>query len=428
MIEETAPSDEQLARAAEVLSQHPARARLCALGYDVLSRQAEGGGLFAGEKFGEQRAEAHSLTREDAETPLGNLLTLVERGPERASEHALLAAAFVGGFGEAALAEPKPEQRAARVKRFAEHVEWLELRTLYRVLPLVERMLDVVLVGTVYEQLGARALHAPAAATPAQQRSLQAGRVALLAQGTLQAARDALVRVADAKGDEAAALLAAHALGRIPATAANLPTVANVEARPLSVRGPSGAALRGVVSWLLRTFTGLSLLSWLGRASLRVLGVRREVELTLRGSGVTLHRRLSWLGRELRSERELRPVLALRVARRSARFVGVYRSLATLCFALSMLVAGRLAVEAALAAESTLWTWAAGVALAGSAIDLVVAAWLPGRAGRVTLEVDLGGGARGRIAEIALADADAFLAALTVELERAPKGALRGMA
>jgi hypothetical protein len=141
-----------------------------------------------------------------------------------------------------------------------------------------------------------------------------------------------------------------------------------------------------------------------------------------------LQRRLSWLGRELRSERDLRPVGALRLARRSARFVGVYRSLATACFALGVLVAGKLALEAALAGEAALWAWAAGVALAGSAIDLFASALWGGRAGRVTLEVDLGRGARGRIAQVALEDADAFLAALSAELERAPKGGSRAVA
>lgn len=417
MTEQT-PGDEQLGRAAQVVADHPARARLCAFGYEVLSRQAEGGGLFAGEKFAQQRAEAHALTREDAETPLGNLLTIVERGAERSSELALLAAVFVGGFGDAVGADSA--ERAARVARFVEHAEWLELRTAYRVLPLVERVLDPVLAGAVYAQLGARVAQGLAAAPTAQQRSLQAGRVALLAAGKAQAARDALARIADAKGDEVAALLAAHALGRRPGAVGELRTV--------SVRGPAGAALRGVLTWLLRTVTGLSLLSWIVRALMRLIGMRREVELTLRGPAVTLHRRLHWLGRELRSEAQLCPVGALRLARRSARFVGVYRSLATLCFALGVLIAGRLAVEAALAAEPALWAWAAGLALGGSAIDLIGAAWLPGRAGRVTLEVDLGRGARGRIAQVALADADAFLAALTAELEGGSKGASRGLA
>jgi hypothetical protein len=72
--------------------------------------------------------------------------------------------------------------------------------------------------------------------------------------------------------------------------------------------------------------------------------------------------------------------------------------------------------------------WAAGLALAGSALDLVATAWWSGRAGRVTLEIDLGRGARGRIAEVALADADAFLAALGAELERSPKGVSRAVA
>jgi hypothetical protein len=412
------PSDEQLERAAQLIGDHAARARLCAFGYEVLSRQAEGGGLFAGEKFAQQRAEAHALTREDAETPLGNLLTIVERGPERGSERALLAAAFVSGFADAAVAGS--DERTARVARFVEHAEWLELRSSYRVLPLVERMLDPVLTVAVYAQLGARVLQAPAAATPAQQRSLQAGRITLLAEAKADAAQDALTRIADAKGDETAALLAAYALGR--------KLGADGEPAAVSVRGPAGAALRGVLTWLLRTVTGLSLLSWLARALMRLVGVRREVELTLRGSAVTLHRRLHWLGRELRNDAQLHPVGSLRLARRSARFVGVYRSLATVCFALGALVAGRLAVEAALASEPALWIWAAGLALAGGAIDLIGAAWLPGRAGRVTLEIDLGRGARGRIAQVALADADAFLAALTLELERGSKGTARGLA
>jgi hypothetical protein len=274
------PTDEQHERAANVLAEHPARARLCALGYDVLGRQAEGGGLFAGEKFAEQRAEAHGLSREEADTPLGNLLAIVERGPGSAADVSLLAAAFVGGFADAVAADTEP--RGTRLGRFVEHTEWLELRTAYRVLLLVERLLDPTLATAVYAQLAARVLQPPAHAKPATQRSLQAGRVALLAQGTLQAARDALARISEAREDEPAALLAGHALGRV----STRPSAAPAASSALSVRGPAGAGLRGVVTWLARTLTGLSLLSWLWRAGLRVLGIRREVELTLRGSAV----------------------------------------------------------------------------------------------------------------------------------------------
>ena len=416
--EQPAVSAEQLQRAVEVLAAHPNADHLCALGYDVLSRQAEGRGLFAGEKFAQQRAEAHAVVRADADTALGNVLTLIERGPETPSEHALLAALFVRGFGAALGREP--EKRPERRARFAEHCEWLELRTPYRVLPLVERLLAPEAVAAVYGQLADRVLFTRAKVGDAQSRSLQAGRIALLAQSNGETAREALERISSGAQDPFVALLAAHALGRAggPVALGGVPTL----------RGPLGRAQRSVLGSVVRAFTGLTLATLCVRVLLRIAGLRREVELSLRGPAVSVQRRTWWFGRELRSEAQVRNIGLLRSARRSARFAGLHATLGTAGFALGVLLAGKLALDAAATGDAVLWLAAAGLALAGSLLDVLVSVVLPGRRGSVTLEVDLGRGARGRVSGIALQDADAFLAALTAELERTAKGAARGVA
>src|SRR5687767_2148276 len=83
---------------------HPHADRLAALCFDVLSGQAEGKALYSGRRMLRMRAAAHRVLRSEAETTVGNLVTILERGPERAIEWTAIAGFAVRGL-EITLAE-----------------------------------------------------------------------------------------------------------------------------------------------------------------------------------------------------------------------------------------------------------------------------------------------------------------------------------
>lgn len=196
-------------RVARVVSEHPHAGALGRLAFRVLSRQAEGGSLFSGKKYMRRQARAYGVTRSVAETPVGNLLQVLERGPDSDLERALVGGFALAGF-ELALAqglgsevEPHPEPLGdgdgepgnlssdslgppsetdsgdsllppglppagggdagadidgpeALCRKFVEHLDWLTLATPYQLQPLV----PLILTGTAIRHLAAALRHA----------------------------------------------------------------------------------------------------------------------------------------------------------------------------------------------------------------------------------------------------------------------------
>src|SRR5687768_15842055 len=100
-------SEATIVRPADVEHALPAvkaaaeRKKLGALAYDVLSRQAEGRAVYAGQPMIRARAEEHGVERDAAATEAGNLVSILERGAETPIERALVAAFAVSGLGDA---------------------------------------------------------------------------------------------------------------------------------------------------------------------------------------------------------------------------------------------------------------------------------------------------------------------------------------
>ncbi len=122
---------EHVERAAEVARGHASREALAAFALDVISRQAEGERLFAGKEWVDARAEEHDVTREAAETKLGNLVEVLERGPEHAAERALVGAFALLGLGVRLEKQEGQEGREGDdlgvLTRFVRHADWLEV-------------------------------------------------------------------------------------------------------------------------------------------------------------------------------------------------------------------------------------------------------------------------------------------------------------
>jgi hypothetical protein len=409
-----AAGESEVERAARAVAALDGAGALCALVFDVVSRQAEGGTLFSGEKFIEGRAEAHGVTREAAETPLGNVLSLLERGPETALHWALLSALFARGFADAVRA--KPGQRKQLCAKLAVHCAFLEVQSPYRVLAALPHLSDAELAGDVYAALGELVLDEDAPAPSAAHRARNAGRIAALEAAAAPAARAALERVEREARDGYSRALASLALGRAP----RLPEPKCILSGRAG-RFPRGAAL-SLLSWL----SGFALLRWIGRVALSAIGCRREVELELLGEAVRVRKRMRLLGRVVRDDEQVHPVARLCVARRSQRYPALQVALGACSFALGLLLGGLFVFDAFRVGDGSLWAFAALFLLGGAALDLAFGVVIPGRVGRVVLDLDLERRQRISITGVPIEQADALLAALARQVAQ-PSEVQRGL-
>jgi len=399
----------ELSQAAALVRSLPHVDALAALCHDVIGRQAEGRALFVGKKFVSGRAKAHKVERAKADTPLGNVLTLLERGPESTGQWALLAALFVRGFGAAV--HKSPEQRAALCTKLASQVDWLELSSPYRVLPLLDELLEPELGGEVHAALAALVLRDDGRRDP-EMRAKNAGRIASLGEARSQAARTGLERIEAQARDVYSSTLAALALGKTP----------SAEARSYAVRGRVRAMPPGPFLRALRWLSGYALASAALRALLAGLGLLREVEVELQPDSIRVRGNTFVLGRLVRSVERLHPLVRLRSARRAARYPSLFFLVGSFSFALGLLLGGVFAFDAARSGDRTLWLIAGSLLLGGSGLDLVLEAIVPGTRGRVVLDLYLGRPYRLRVSGISLEDADRFLQELARRLSRAEGG------
>jgi len=391
-------------RAVEVARAHPARAKLAGLCFELLSRQAEGRTRLSGKKLVRGRAKERDLDESEAESEGGNVVRILTRGPDTPLEHALVAAFAVCGLGDAA-ENAEGEARDELLSRFARHLEWLETSTQYRVAPLLEPLLSSSLVEAVYERV-ARAVERDDAepATPAL-RALQAARLSMLGDASVQGARVALRRALDAVDDPLTRATAAAALGVSTPPPAAAPTV----------RGRPGRVPAARPLALLRWLSGWALACWLGRVLGQLVGLRRSSELELGERALTLRHSTTLLGREVRRSEELHPLDRLEDARRRVRYPALPMLLGVVCFAVGLLAGGWMMADGLRAGYGPLIGLAAAVLLLGAGLDLALDVLAAGRRGQVILEVRVGR-QRLSLSGVPLQDADALLAELARRL------------
>jgi hypothetical protein len=407
MSDAIALSREELERALKLTGELAHADRLGELVFDVLGRQAEGGSLFVGKKYVSGRAKVYAVERTAAETPLGNMLVALERGPDGSQQRALLSVLFVRGFGLAVKA--RPDERKSLCARFAAHCDWLELQSSYRVLWILPRVLEPALCGDVHAELAALVLRDDDERPVPQARARNAGRIAALADAPGVPAREALERIESAAQDPFSRTLCALALGH---ETPGLATEARVQGSV--TRFPRGM-LVSVLSWI----SGLALLRFALRGLFSVVGFRREAEVELCGETLRVRKHAHLLGRLVRSSEQVHPLGQLCFARRNTRYPALRFVLGAVCFALGILLGGLFAFDALRVGDPALGLIAAVLLLSGAALDLVFEVLLPGRRGKVALDLMLEERERVRIAGVPLADADAMLSALARRLSGA---------
>jgi len=283
------PSIDGHERVVAELTNHPQAARLASLCFDVLSRQAEGRALYSGRKLMRARATTHRVVRADAETSFGNVLSILERGPERGSEWLA-----IGGFAVRGLEDRLNEGDAAEkrevVERFARHADWLELSTPYALYGFVPALLSEGNQDALIEALeGAVLAPCEGSQLPAY-RARATLRIHVLSTLERPAARVALARVVETVHDPLVKAVAQHALGAGP-----LPLTDGFE-----LRGAWGRVPRLSTGRVVQYFTGVTLLLGFLRLLAFGLGLERRARVRLEEGAVHVRRETFLFGRLLR--------------------------------------------------------------------------------------------------------------------------------
>lgn len=386
-------------RAAFEVRAHSAREVLGALAFDVLSRQAEGKVLFSGREFIDKRASEHGVTREDAQTRAGNLLDVLERGPEQDFERAIIAAFAVHGFGSR-LRESSPEERATLVARFVRHADFFELGTAYTIFPFVDSMLSLELAASFWQEVAQTVVDEASGTGGERARARNAARLSALAASTSDAARDALERVVESGAVDAPTRAFALALRGEPKCAS--PKGARIRGRVAPKR--RSAAMR-----ILRWGSGWALLAWLARGVGALFGLSHELEVTLDDKRIDVREERFVLGRKIAESKSTLMPDAIVEAGRAARYPSLRLTVGVVALSVGLLFGGLVMFDGARSGELSLMLAGAGLALAGALLDLAIDVLGPGRRARVSVEFSARSGRVFRVAKVPLEDADRFL-------------------
>lgn len=393
------PTRSVLDRAAGEARAHAARDVLGALAFDVLSRQAEGKVLFSGREFIDKRASEHGVTRNDAQTGAGNLLDILERGPEQGFERAMIAAFAVHGFGSRLL-ESSPEERSALVSRFVRHADFLELGTAYTMFPFVDSMLPLESAASLWQEVAQTIVDDASGAEAERARARNAARLSALAASSSDAARDALERVVESGAVDAPTRAFALALRGDSKLAPS---------RGVRIRGRVAPKRRSFAMRVLRWGTGWALLAWLARGIGALFGLRHELEVTLGGKQIDVREERFVLGRRIAESKSTLMPDAIVEAGRAARYPALRLTVGVAALSIGLLFGGLVMFDGARSGELSLMLAGAGLALAGALLDLAIDVLGPGRRARVSVEFSARSGRVFRIAKVPLEDADRFI-------------------
>lgn len=283
------PSIEGFERIVTEVKVHPNGARIAALCLDVLSRQAEGRALYSGRKLMRARATTHRVVRAEAETAFGNVLPILERGPERTNEWQLIAGFAVRGLDEK-LSEASAAEKREIVERFARHTDWLELSTPYDLYAFVPVLLTEANQDSLIEALEGVVLAPVEDSQLPAFRARAALRIHVLSTLKRPAARVVLARLLEQSQDQFVQVLAQKALGEEP-----LPETDGFE-----LKGAWGKVPRLSFGRVFSYFTGLTLVLAFARFIAFGLGLERNARVRLEKGAVHVRRETFLFGRLLR--------------------------------------------------------------------------------------------------------------------------------
>jgi hypothetical protein len=343
---------------------HPSAERLAALCFDVLSGQAEGRALYAGRRVMRMRAAAHRVTRSEAETGLGNVMTILERGPERSAEWALIAGFAVRGLDQT-IAESSATERREQLERFARHADWLELSTPYAPYRFVCELLSETSQDALVEALEGYVLASSEGASAGSFRARAVLRLHVLASLKRPQARVVLARVVENTQDAWVKALAQHALGAEPP-----PLTDGFE-----LKGVWGNLPRFSAARVVQYFTGIALITGLLRFLAFGLGLERTGKVRLESGAVYVHRETRLFGRTLRVSDASYALRDIECATREVSAPAFQVVFGALALAVGVVLGFVWMSDAIARGDSSLFVSALVAIAAGIGLDLLFAGW-----------------------------------------------------
>jgi hypothetical protein len=353
------------ARAYEALSQHPRLTDLAAVTRASMTAAAE---MRRPERRPERVTELAAelkLSREEAATPFGNALDVLERGPEDDAERALACA-----LAAQVVALHPPTDRDEE-DRLATDLLWLATYTPFDATGLLDRALGER-ATTLWDAFADRI------------RRIDEGKLAALGRGEALVAAVALASSRSKGASRQAAALATgvhdRRLGRVLAAGVVGDTV-----EPLL--GEMSAPPRSPVATALLAVTGILFVAQALRLTARVaLAYKAPAELTLSDDGgVRLRWRVELLGRTLRDRVVLLPRSGLLRATREVHFPQVALYAGLLALAVGSYVGVSAFVDGVRAASPSLLASGLGIVALGLALDFALSSLAPGVRGRCRL-------------------------------------------
>ena len=305
-------------------------------------------------------AEEAKLTQEEATTPFGNALAVLERGPEDDAERALARALWAHAIAEA---PPKGREEEDRV---ATDILWLATHTPFDAMPLLDRALGDA-AAELWDAVTDRIRRVDQGKLPTLGRGEALVACAALAESSSPAARKQAEKLATELKDQA--------MARILAARAAAPEE--------TLAGELGVAPRGPVLTTFLALTGLLFAAHAVVLLARVgLAFKCPTEVTISESGVHVHTRTELLGRVVRERDHVILRSALQRVTRDVRFPHLAFYAGLLALALGSYLGVATLIDGARAASPSLLLTGLLIVAAGVLLEMVLGSVKPGMSKR----------------------------------------------
>lgn len=379
-------------RAYEALSLHPRVADLAAVTRASMTAATETRRPERQPERVTQIAGELRLSREDAATPFGNALDVLERGPEDDAERALACALA------AHVVTLNPPQDRDGEDRLANDLLWLAAHTPFDATGLLDRALGDK-AANLWDALANRIRRIDQGKLPALGRGEGLVAATALAMSSAKgAARQAAVLATEVRDRKLARVLGAAGRGE--------------PVEPLA--GEMAPAPRGPVATALLAVTGILFVVQAARLVGRLaLAYKRPAELTLsEDGGVRVRWRIELLGRTLRNRDVLVPRTALLRATRELRYPRLALYAGLLALAVGSYVGVSAFADGVRAASPSLLAMGLAIVALGLALDFALSSIVPGSRAQCRLLVVPRDGAKLCVGRVDTGRADAVLARL----------------
>ena len=352
--------------ALDALKTNEAAVSIAKLADRVLFAAAEARSWTSGKARGGTTAADAGITADKAETPFGDALAVLDRGPEDDAERALSRALAALAVNEAATA-------GRPVERLAGDVLWLAVHTAFDATELVDVALSEEAAAGLWTELGEiiRKVEDGSAATVGRAESLVAA--AALAGSSSSAARRIRSRLSGSAKDAVLARLLT------PGPGGGAGGVGGSDGRAERFSGEVVAPPRSAWLTVVLAFTGILFLTWAVRLLGRLaLAYKRPAEVTFEDASIRIRARTVMLGRVL-GEREI--VIArggLARASREVRYPRLAFYAGLLALAVGSYVGVAALVDGTRAASPSLLLAGLSIVAVGIALDVLLGSIAPG--------------------------------------------------